>query len=101
MTPLRTGLGLDGTTSVLREGRPEDPEKQGPKKPVSCQGQLPEAETNPVNVLDLHPAMTQKMINIFRQKGKDYQAWINYPDDTNCQRPCIVSPSTTKLDQLI
>ncbi|KAJ6186028.1 hypothetical protein N7519_007329 [Penicillium mononematosum] len=100
MTSLRTGLGLDGTTSVLGDGRLKDPEKQGPKKPVSCQDQPPEAETNPADVLDLHPAMTDEMINIFRQKGKDYQTWINYPDDTDCQRPCIVSPSTIKLDQL-
>ncbi|CAG8088077.1 unnamed protein product [Penicillium nalgiovense] len=99
MTYLRTGLGLDGT--VLGEERSEDPEKQGPEKPVSCQDQPPEAETNPADVLDLHPAMTEEIIHIFRKKGKDYQAWINYPDDTNCQRPCLVSPSTIKLDQLI
>jgi hypothetical protein len=101
MMPLHTGHGLDGTTSVLGEGRPEDPEKQGYKKPVSCQDQPPEAETNPADILELHPAMTEEMINLFRQKGKDYHTWINYPDDTDCQRPCIVSPSTTKMEQLI
>ena len=88
-----TGLGLDGTTSVLRERRPEDPEKEGPsKKPVCFQDKLPETKSNPADELDLHPAMTTEMINIFRQKGTDYQSWINSPEDTNCQRPCIVSP---------
>ncbi|KAJ5836459.1 hypothetical protein N7447_002485 [Penicillium robsamsonii] len=50
---------------------------------------------------DLHPAMTKEMINLFRQKGNDYQTWINDPDDTNCQRQCTVSPSTLKLNELI
>jgi hypothetical protein len=45
--------------------------------------------------------MTKETINIFRQKGKDYQAWIDHPDDINCQRPCIVSPSTLKLGDLL
>lgn len=97
-----TGLGLDGTTSVLRERRPEDPEKEGPsKKPVCFQDKLPETKSNPADELDLHPAMTTEMINIFRQKGTDYQSWINSPEDTNCQRPCIVSPSTLQMHHLI
>jgi hypothetical protein len=101
MTSTRRGLGLDGTASVLGEGYPEDSGKQGPEKRVSCQDQPPEAETTPADVLDLHPAMTEEMINIFRRKGRYYQTWINYPEDSNCQRPCIVSPSTIKMEQLI
>ncbi|OQE39821.1 hypothetical protein PENCOP_c006G07069 [Penicillium coprophilum] len=71
------------------------------KKPIDYKDQEPEAKANPVDVPDLHPAMTNAMINIFRQKGNDYQTWINDPDDTNCQRPCIVSPSTLRLDDLM
>ncbi|KGO78030.1 hypothetical protein PITC_025580 [Penicillium italicum] len=98
---LRTGLGQDGTTPVL-EKPPEDPEKEGPsEKPLGCQDQPPKTKAEPTNMLDLHPAMTKEMINIFRQKGTDYQTWINSPDDTNCERPCIVSPSTIAMHHLI
>ncbi|KAJ9489539.1 hypothetical protein VN97_g3743 [Penicillium thymicola] len=96
------GLDLDGTTSALGERRLEDLEKSGSsKKHVCFPDQLPEAKPNPVDELDLHPAMTTEMINIFRQKGTDYQSWINFPEDTNCQKPCIVSPSTLQMQQLI
>ncbi|KAJ5360259.1 hypothetical protein N7517_009450 [Penicillium concentricum] len=102
MISFRTGLTLDGTTSILEERCPEDPEKEDPsKRPVDNQNKLPEVEIEPVDVPDLHPAMTKEMINIFRQKGNDYQSWINDPVDTNCQAPCIVSPSILKLDELI
>lgn len=97
-----TGLDLDGATSVLGERRPEDPEKDGrSKRPVCFEDKSPETKSNPVDELDLHPATTTEMINIFRQKGTDYQSWINSPEDTNCQRPCIVSPSTLQMHQLI
>ncbi|CAI7626568.1 unnamed protein product [Penicillium glandicola] len=102
MIPLHIGLDLDGTTTVLEEGCSGDPEKEGPsKKPVGYQAQPTEAKINPVDILDLHPAMTKEMINIFRQKGKEYQTWINDPNDKNCQRPCIVAPSRLKMNELI
>ncbi|KAJ5958725.1 uncharacterized protein N7479_005875 [Penicillium vulpinum] len=99
---LRTGLGLNGTTSVPGEKQPEVPEKESLKKePMNCPNEYHELKTNHLDVQDLHPAMTKEMITIFRQKGTDYQNWINYPDDKDCRRPCIVSPSTLKMDELI
>ncbi|KAJ5512686.1 hypothetical protein N7463_002238 [Penicillium fimorum] len=102
MISFRTSLALDGTTSILEERCQEDLEKKTPnKQSVKHQEKLPEVKTKSVDVPDLHPVMTQEMINIFRQKGNDYQSWINDQDDTSCQRPCIVLPSTLKLDELI
>lgn len=70
----------------LGKRRPEDPEKDGRRQWPACfEDKLPETKSNPVDELDLHPAMTTEMINIFRQKGTDYQSWINSPEDTNCQ----------------
>src|SRR5213595_518589 len=45
MTSPPKGFDLDGTTSVLRERLPEDPEKEGTsKKPVCFQNQLPKVK---------------------------------------------------------
>ncbi|KAJ5442002.1 hypothetical protein N7445_005009 [Penicillium cf. griseofulvum] len=102
MISFRPGLALDGATSVIEEEPPDDTVKEDTcKKGEDCQDQPPEAKTAPIDITDLHPAMTKDMIDIFRQKGNDYQAWINHPDDTNCQRPCIVSPCTLKLNELL
>ncbi|KGO45646.1 hypothetical protein PEX2_043790 [Penicillium expansum] len=102
MVPLRTSLDLDGTPSILCEKHQNHlAMEDSSKKPVVCQNQPLEIKTQTIDMLDLHPATTEEMINIFRQKGTDYQTWINSPEDTNCHRKCVVSPSTIKMHQLI